>query len=202
MATNYVLLDYENVRPKNLEILSSHPFTNLVFVGASQTKIPLDLADAMQPLGEKARYIKIGGSGKNALDFHLAFYIGELATKDPDAFFYIISKDTGFDPLIKHLHDRKIHVQRENDLAEIPLLRMSSATSKDEKIAAVVKNLIGRGQSRPRKVKTLANTINALFTKKLEESELNSLINDLEKLGYIALAEGKVSYKLPQELEH
>jgi len=76
---------------------------------------------------------------------------------------------------------------------------MSASTSKDEKIAAVVKNLIGRGQSRPRKVKTLANTINSLFTKKLEEPELTSLINELEKLGYIVLADGKVSYKLPQE---
>jgi len=199
LATNYVLIDFENVRPKNLEILSSHPFTVFVFVGASQAKIPFDLAAAMQQLGEKARYIKTGGSGHNALDFHLAFYVGELAAKDPDAFFHIISKDTGFDPLIKHLRGRNIRIQRENDLAEIPVLRMSAAASNDEKILAVVKNLIGRGQSRPRKVKTLANTINSLFTKKLQEQELISLVNELEKRGYIALVDGNVSYKLPHE---
>lgn len=199
MATNYVLIDFENVQPKNLEVLSNHQFTVLVFVGASQAKIPFDLAAAMQRLGEKAQYIKIGGNGKNALDFHLAFYVGELATKDPDAFFYIISKDNGFDPLIKHLRARKIRIQREKDLAEIPVLRMSVATSSDEKISAIVKNLIGRGQSRPRKMKTLFNTINSLFTKKLEESELMLLVNELQKRGYIAVSEGNVTYKLPHE---
>jgi len=35
LATNYVLIDFENVQPKNLEILSNHPFKVLVFVGAS-----------------------------------------------------------------------------------------------------------------------------------------------------------------------
>ena len=81
MPTNYVLIDFENVQPKNLEVLSRHPFKVLVFVGASQTKVPYDLAEAMQQLGENARYIKIGGNGNNALDFHIAFYVGELSSQ-------------------------------------------------------------------------------------------------------------------------
>jgi hypothetical protein len=198
LATNYVLIDFENVQPKNLEILSNHPFKVFVFVGASQARIPFELAAAMQQLGDDAQYVKIGGNGKNALDFHLAFYVGELVAKDPEAYFHIISKDTGFDPLIKHLKARKVRIQREKDLAEIPVLQMSTATSDDEKVAAIVKNLAGRGHSRPRKVKTLANTINTLFTKKLEEQELMSLINELQKKRYIVVSEGNVSYKLPQ----
>ena len=198
MPTNYVLIDFENVQPKNLEILAIHPFKVFVFVGASQAKIPFELAAAMQHLGEKAQYVKTGGNGKNALDFHLAFYVGELAAKEPDAYFHIISKDTGFDPLIRHLKGRKIRIQREKDIAEIPVLQMSNATSGDEKISAIVKNLVGRGQSRPRKVKTLANTINSLFTKKLEEQELMSLVNELQKKSYIVVSEGNVTYKLPQ----
>jgi hypothetical protein len=197
LPTNYVLIDFENVRPKNLEVLSSHPFKVFVFVGASQGKIPFDLAAAMQQLGENARYVKIAGNGKNALDFHLAFYVGELATKDPEGYFHIISKDTGFDPLIEHLRARKVRVQRGKDLAEIPVLRMSDAVSSDEKISAIVKNLIGRGQSRPRKVKTLANTINSLFTKKLEEHELTALVEELQDRSYIVVSQGNVSYKLP-----
>jgi hypothetical protein len=197
LTTNYVLIDFENVRPSNLEILSNHPFKVFIFVGASQAKIPYDLAAAMQRLGDDGVYVKIGGSGKNALDFHLAFYVGELAAKDPNAHFHIISKDTGFDPLIKHLKDRNIRIQREKDLAEIPVLRMSTATSIDEKINAIVKNFAARGHSRPRKVKTLANTINSLFTKKLEEKELMSLVNELQKRKYIVVNEGNVSYQLP-----
>ncbi|MCB0192679.1 MAG: NYN domain-containing protein [Anaerolineae bacterium] len=197
MATNYVLIDFENVRPSNLEVLQHHPFKVFVFVGVNQAKVPFDLAMAMQALGNAGQYVKIAGSGKNALDFHIAYYIGELAANDPAAYFHIISKDSGFDPLIKHLKSRKIRVQRECDLAEIPVLRMSAATSNDEKISAIVKNLVGRGQSRPRKVKTLTNTINSLFTENLSNQQLAMLVKELEKRKYIKVNEDNISYHLP-----
>ena len=197
MATNYVLIDFENVQPKNLELLTRHPFKVFVFVGASQAKVPFDLADSMQLLGNDARYIKISGNGQNALDFHIAYYVGELAGKDPNAHFHIISKDKGFDPLIRHLKDRKINILRERDLGEIPLLRVPTTTSMNEKIAAIVKNLGGRGQSRPRKVRTLENTINTLFTKKLDKNELTALVKELQKRKLIVVNQSNVSYKLP-----
>lgn len=198
LPTNYVLIDFENVQPKNLEILANHPFRIFIFVGANQTKIPFDLVAVMQNLGDNAKYIKISGNGQNALDFHIAFYVGQLSFQDPEGYFHIISKDTGFDPLIKHLKEKSVRVHRRKDLAEIPILRMSSATSNEEKIEAIIKNLSGRGQSRPRKIKTLANTINSLFTKKLQESELLSLVEELQNRKYIVVNQENVSYKLPQ----
>ncbi len=197
MATNYVLIDFENVQPGNLEVLKQHPFNVIVFVGANQVKIPFGLAEAMQALGDAAQYIKITGTGKNALDFHIAYYVGELATKDPNAYFHIISRDTGFDTLIKHLKARGIRIQRERDLAEIPVVRMSTATSTDDMVSAIVKNLVGRGQSRPRKLKTLSNTINSLFTEKLSEHQLGSIVEYLEQRKYIKVSNGNVSYQLP-----
>lgn len=197
LATNYVLVDFENVQPNNLEVLKQHPFKVRVFVGANQTKIPFDLAAAMQALGDAGQYIKITGTGKNALDFHIAFYVGELAAKDPSAYFHIISRDTGFDTLIKHIKARGIKIQRERDLAEIPVVRMSTATSTDDMVAAIVKNLAGRGQSRPRKVKTLSNTINSLFTEKLSEQQLGAIVKDLEQRKYISVSNSNVSYQLP-----
>ncbi len=53
-----MLIDFENVQPKNLEVLAEHPFKVLVFVGANQVKVPFELASAMQLLGDDARYIK------------------------------------------------------------------------------------------------------------------------------------------------
>ncbi|NIL93302.1 MAG: NYN domain-containing protein [Woeseiaceae bacterium] len=197
MATNYVLIDYENVHPKNLELLVEHPFKVFVFVGQNQAKVPFDLADSMQLLGKDAKYIKIAGTGQNALDFHIAYYVGQLAAKEPDAHFHIISKDKGFDPLIRHLKERKIRVRREKDLGEIPLLQLPTKASLDEKISAIVKNLGGRGQSRPRKVRTLQNTINSLFTKKLDQSELNELVDEMKKRKLIVVRQNNVSYKLP-----
>ena len=197
MKNNYILIDYENVQPKNLAILNGHSVKVIVFVGANQAKVPFDLASSLQALGNNAEYVKIGGNGSNALDFHIAFYIGQLAERDPDAYFHIISKDTGFDPLIRHLKENKIYSQREKDLSEIPLLRISNATSSAEKISAIVKSLAARGHSRPRKVKTLANTINALFMKTLAESELMSLIEQLSQQQYVMIENDDVSYKPP-----
>ncbi|WP_316365264.1 PIN domain-containing protein [Candidatus Thiodiazotropha sp. CDECU1] len=196
MEVNYVLIDFENVQPKNLEILSRHPFKILVFVGANQTKVSFDLASAMQTLGSDAKYIKIAGNGPNALDFHIAFYIGELASKDQSAHFNIISKDKGFDPLVAHLKTRGFKVQRSSDLAEIPILRVSGDTSTDEKISTIVTNLISRGQARPRKVKTLQNTINTLFTKKLDNEEMQKVVSTLSQQKYIQINDGNVSYNL------
>jgi hypothetical protein len=197
MPNNYVLIDYENVQPKNLDLLESHPFKVLVFVGQSQARIPFDLADSMQLLGKEARYVRISGNGQNALDFHIAYYIGELAASEPDAYFHIISKDKGFDPLINHLKERKIRVRRENDIGEIPLLQLTDKTSMDEQISAIVKNLGGRGQSRPRKVTTLSNTINSLFNPKLDAKELTALVKEMEKRKLIVINQNNVSYKLP-----
>lgn len=199
MPTHYVLIDFENVQPKNLEILAKHPFKVFVFVGANQSKVPFELASAMQFLGDDATYIKIAGSGPNALDFHIAYYIGELAQHDSKAQFHVISRDKGFDPLIRHLRSRKIRIDREKDLAEIPVLRMSKATSNDEKVDAIVKNLCGRGHSKPRKVKTLENTINSLFTEKLEKQELSALVNELQQRKLIVVDQGNVRYKLPRQ---
>ncbi len=88
-------------------------------------------------------------------------------------------------------------MQRETDLGEIPLLQLSEKSSVDEQIAAIVKNLGGRGQSRPRKVKTLQNTINSLFTTKLDQKELNDLVNEMKRRKLIVVRQNNVSYKLP-----
>jgi len=195
-GTKYVLVDFENVQPRNLELLKEHPFRVLVFIGANQTKFPRHFVVAMQALGEQADYVEIAGSGPNALDFHIAYYIGELASKEPDAHFHIISKDRGFDPLIRHLKAKKIRVRREKDLAEIPELRIPDTTSRDEQIDAIVKNLRQRGHSRPRKVRTLQNTINTLFTKKLDQAELDTLTDELRKRNLIVVRQNNVSYRL------
>lgn len=197
MKNNYILIDFENVQPKSLKILNGHPFQVLLFVGSNQTKVPIDLVTEMQALGDKARYVQIEGSGRNALDFHIAFYAGQLAERDPDCFLHIISKDTGFDPLVNHLKTKKLYASRVKELADIPILKISSAKSDKEKIDAIVKSLTARGNARPRKVQTLANTINALFSKSLDEAELMSLIEALKKQKHITVDGNNVSYQAP-----
>ena len=194
MKNNYILIDFENVQPMNLEILSGHNMRLIVFIGANQKNIPFEFATALQTLGENARYQKISGNGSNALDFHIAFYAGELAAKDPNSYFHIISRDKGFDPLIAHLRARKIFALRHTDLSEIPFVRISNAVSLDEKIDAISASLTSRGSSRPRKVKTLASTVNALFMKTLDEAAQNAIIAELQRRKHITINDQTVSY--------
>lgn len=195
MRTNYVLVDFESVQPEVLDGLGSKFFQLLIFVGASQAKLPFDVAASVQALGDRARYIKIVGNGPNALDFHIAFYIGELAAADPTALFHIVSKDKGFDPLIAHLKTRKILSGRVASIQEIPLVKTSTAQSLVAKVACVAERLGQPNMSRPRAVKTLASTIKSLFPAAgLDEEGVQAIIAALQKQGTVSVNGTKVSY--------
>lgn len=211
MKTNYVLIDLENVQPEHLSVLDGQNFKVLVFAGQNQAKISYDFASAIQPLGKNAEYIKIQGNGPNALDFHIAFYIGQFSAENSDSHFHIISKDKGFDPLIKHLESKKIRVHRHKAISEIPLPKPAKAKKasaqgpkparsalQEERLRKIVDFLTARGNARPRKLKTLSNSINALFSKSLAENELKALIDELVKRGVVIVSsnESNVSYQL------
>lgn len=197
MRTNYVLIDYENVQPEALSLLDAEHFKVIVFVGANQAKVTFEAATALQRMGSKAEYIKISGNGSNALDFHIAFYIGQLGAHDPTAYFHIISKDTGFDPLVQHLKTKKVFAARWRDVSDIPLVKVVNTKSPAEKLAVVVANLQQRGASKPRAVKTLSSTINSIFQKQLPVEELAGLLQELQAKGYVTVNDTKVSYALP-----
>ena len=196
MKTNYILIDYENVQPTDLSLLNGLDLKVLIFLGSNQNKLPVEFVSTIQDLGKNAEYVRISGSGKNALDFHIAFTIGELTKSDPEAYYHIISKDSGYDPLIRHVRKKGIQIGRSKTIADTPLARVSSAKSVTEKVESIVRNLKMRGSGRPRKMKTLSNTINALFQKGLEESELKRIVRRLEKDGHISIEGDNVSYHL------
>ncbi len=120
MRMNFVLVDFENVQPKNMDALRGGAFRVKVFVGANQSRFPREMVLALQALGTAAEYIEIAGSGVNALDFHIAFYIGRLAATHPDAEFTLISRDRGFDPLIRHLATLGITCHRLATISDVP----------------------------------------------------------------------------------
>lgn len=197
MRTNYVLIDYENVQPEAIGLLDQEHFRVYVFVGASQAKVSFEVASHLQRMGTRANYIKIAGNGSNALDFHVAFYIGQIAAADPEAYFHIISKDAGFDPLIAHLKSRKIYAARSRDVSDMPIVKAANSKTLPEKLAVVLANLKQRGPAKPRTVKTLASTIGSLFQKALADDEIAGLLKALQDKGHITVNENRVSYSLP-----
>lgn len=197
MRTNYVLIDYENVQPESMEVLNKEHFRVLVFVGATQSKVRFEVASSLQRMHDRAQYIRISGNSSNALDFHIAFHIGELPARDPTGYFHIVSKDTGFDPLIQHLKERKIFAGRVKEVADIHLVKTAGAKTADDRLEVIAADLQRRGASKPRTAKTLISTISSLFQKQLSEEELLELLKRLEGKGWVAVTGTKVSYSLP-----
>ncbi len=117
LSQHFVLSDFENVQFKDIGSLRPGECRIKLFIGQAQTKMSVELFEALRPFGTDADVVRISGSGPNALDFHIAFYLGRLAAEFPAARFSIISGDTGFDPLIKHLANQNITCER---LGKIP----------------------------------------------------------------------------------
>ena len=162
MKNNYILIDYENVQNIDLTCLKEKTFFIKIFIGTNQTKVPIDLVLKSQEFCNQVEWIQINGSGKNALDFHITFILGRLVQKDPEARFQIISKDTGFDPLIIYLKNQKILCSRKEDISLITSLLWNEKTSPEDTCAIIVQKLGSIDKKgRPKSESTLKNYIKA-----------------------------------------
>jgi hypothetical protein len=179
-----------------LSLLAADHFKLKVFVGATQNKLPFELATAVQRMGQRAEYVKISGVGPNALDFHIAYYIGRLSCGDPDAFFHIISKDSGFDPLIQHLKNQKIFCARWQALEHIPAVKATHIRTPDERAHVFFGMLQQPNSAKPRTEKTLRSSVATHFQKQLTDEELSAVIDALKISGHLSIIDGKVTYAL------
>lgn len=198
--TNFVLVDFENVQPKDIDLLKDGPFKVKIFLGPNQSKIPITFVAALQSLGEDVEYIVLETAGNNALDFCIVYYIGMLSMLEPTAFFHVISKDTGFDSLLRHLKGKKIFAYRSTCIADIPYFKSAPFVAPDFQINTVVTDLIRRKASKPRTQKALQNTLNSLFKNELSALQLTALFSELCKRGFVRVEGAKVSYVLPNEI--
>lgn len=72
----------------------------------------------------------------------------------------------------------------------------STAKPKQDKFSLVVANLKQRGNSRPRKLKTLTSTVTSLFPGGLADAELKSLLHQLQSSGKVIVTDNNVTYAL------
>jgi len=196
IRNNYIFIDFENVQPASFDIPDNLSFKVILLVGAKQTRIPIELVRSMQKLGKNAKYITINGCGKNALDFHLTFYLGKIYQEDPNAYFHIISKDTGYDLLIDHLKSEKALVNRYSSIEDIPIIKKSKfeQLTSEEQISIISDYLAKKEVGKPGKVESLANVIMSLSGRTLSENKIKSLIQALSQKGFIRINGTQLSY--------
>ena len=118
MKKQVLFIDYENIQNVDLSSMKDTETEIKIFVGQTRHKIPFDLVMSAQTLGRSVEWVKIDGDGRNALDFHIAYYLGSLSKQPGYDSFIILSKDTGYDPLIRHINKQGITCRRINSILE------------------------------------------------------------------------------------
>lgn len=213
MSRKYALIDLENVQPASLNKLKSEGYHLKVFVGASQSKISVELAEKIQVFGPMAEYIRVQHSGKNALDFHIAFYMGQLASQEPNSQFLVISKDTGYDPLLKHMRELGLKANRSaaavaattspvattpktTPTATSPVKKDPAQMSMQERVQHAKQHFKKAGKAKPAKRSSLVSDLHSKFQKKLSDQAIQSLIAELIKQGVVIDSQGAISYQL------
>ena len=102
-AKTHVLIDWENVQPDETECRALVPEATDIwlFHGPNQKNV----VQRYGSFGERATGIRIARTGKNALDFHLSFYMGYIASRHPQARFVVLSNDKGYGPMLDHARE-------------------------------------------------------------------------------------------------
>src|SRR5258706_11801941 len=116
---NHVFVDFENVHKIDLAVIGSKAVSFTLLVGPRQTKLDVSLVEKLFEHALSVQLVRLTSAGPNALDFTLAYYVGRAVAADPTGYFHIISKDAGYDPLIKHLRSRHISSQRHVSFATL-----------------------------------------------------------------------------------
>ena len=150
MSETFLLVDFENVREMAPSRLPEK-WRVKIFIGRSQNSVPFAIASEAQRLGDRLEWIKIEGDGRNNLDFHLTFYLGELVQGFPYATFIILTKDKGFDPLLKHLSQRSIQCRRVDEFAEIATASADLPDPRFTRVCEVLSNIHKKFRPKRRK---------------------------------------------------
>ena len=212
MSTKYALIDLENIQSPSLQKLKNEGYRLKVFVGATQNKISVELAEQIQTFGPAAEYVRVPHSGKNALDFHIAFYMGQLSIQEPDCQFLVISKDTGYDPLLKHLRESGLKAHRsaasvtpagnQAKPSSCAPAKPNSSSAKSapqmslsERVEFAHKHLQKAGKAKPAKISGLANDLHSKFQKKLNDQAVQDVIKALIKKGIVIENQGSITYQ-------
>lgn len=118
MIRNLLLVDFENVHTFDPSQLGTH-FKTIVFMGEHQKNLPADLVARTQKLGGRLEWLRIEGNGHNALDFHIACHLGHVLATEPSLHCTVLSKDKGFDPLLRYLKNNGLECQRVESFKEV-----------------------------------------------------------------------------------
>lgn len=207
---NYIFLDYENVGIEGLRgVERFDEYTRIFFFYTKGTaSIPIDLFVKTGQSNVKFAYFETQ-KGKNALDFVLSSYLGYTIGKHKDYFssgmagidlgesrfinsnpknttdyFYILSKDKGYEPLIKFWDREDLRISIVKSLTEIKTFIVKPAKrckTVEEALDLAVKSAETKINAVKKEVKTKKN-IRSLIGNKIKgisKTDITKIVNIL-----------------------
>jgi hypothetical protein len=195
MKKNIILIDYENIQNIDLQPLLNQDIQIYVFHGKQQKFTGPILKMALEFGKEKFIPVEISGNGKNAADFHIAYFLGKLSREFENPFFHIISKDNGFQPLVHYIKDvDKKYCLQESAISDIPFLKHVPEQNSKSHYQIVEEFFLNRKTGKPKKKKTLCNQIISVCKKEITENDADKIIQQLIVNKIIDCKDDKVSY--------
>lgn len=203
---NHVFVDLENVHQVDSSLIGTKSVSFTLLLGAKQTKLDAGLVERMMAHAAAVEMIRLTATGKDALDFTLAYYLGRKVLADPTAYFHIVSKDKGYDPLIEHLRSRHIHARRHDDFSTLMFsykAREAEAATKvavsgaGDMMSQVLERLRKNVANRPKKKATLLSHLKSSLCKGGTEADAEKVFEKLRKAGHLELDEkGGITYRV------
>ena len=191
MTERVLFVDLENVQKVDLSLVPADARV-MIFYGVTQKKLPEELVVKAQPLGVRLKWVKISGQGPNALDFHIAFYLGQELANNPTAECVILSRDTGFDPLIRHLQAVGHRSCRAISLKDaFPVQEPAGYAVHFARLLT----LLTKEKARPARPKGLAGKVKSWFPR-LTEAERQLLVQRLFKESHVRESGKLLTYDL------
>ena len=143
---NYFFVDFENVHSGGFEGIENYNKDDIIYLMYTENSQTISLTVLEKMLKKNVtnlRLIKVAAGGKNALDFQLSTYLGYLIakTEDKKVGYYIISKDQGFDFIVKFWNGNGVPVRRITNFLplkqrdSIPMQTVNAETQENSKAA-------------------------------------------------------------------
>jgi PIN domain len=191
MTERILLVDYENIQAVDLEALPDDVKVGFVLGGKHGT-LPIALVVQAQAMGSRFDYVRILSVERNACDFCIAFYLGELLHANPQAECVILSKDKkGFDPLVKHLTvERGFKVRRVNDQQDA--FEETPGTTRKTPFERLIW-LLKKEKVLPRKRKGLEGKVKSWFSE-LSAEERSVLVQRLVDEKFVKESEKGITF--------
>jgi hypothetical protein len=187
MENHVVFIDLENLQYIDKNFVD--PNTKIiVMAGMNQNNTSIKFIKEYIDNVSSIKIIKVKAQGNNALDFFIPFYLGKYLgqEKNKDKHYIIISKDSGYDALIKHLKENKIKIERKE------CEKSNEKILKEKKVLDQIKKEKG---PKPSTLKGLKKRIKKIFSNNIGDGEINEIINKLKTGEYISINKDEISYK-------